>query len=73
MSSIWLAPNVKSYSVAFCENLYFLPMNAGVSKNVGAFMKTHTFRSLKTDLLVKKLFFFVFLHYFCHDTCELIF
>lgn len=42
MSSIWLAPNVKSYSVSFSENLYFLSMDAGVSKNVGAFVKTHT-------------------------------
>lgn len=64
MSSIWLAPNVKSYSVAFCDNLYFLPMDAGVSKNVGAFMKTHIFRSLKTELLVKKLFLFCFLALF---------
>lgn len=60
MSSIWLAPNVKSYSVAFCENLYVLLMDARVSKNVVVFMKTHIFRSLKPELLVKKLFLLLF-------------
>lgn len=45
MGSIWLAPNVKNYSVAFCENLC---VDAGVPKNVVVFMKTHIFKITKT-------------------------